>query len=106
MAKYLKIDDVFKALADPTRRRILQLLEGRELTAGEIAAQFDISAPSMSHHFSVLKQADLVASRRGGQQIYYSLNTTVFQEVIAAVLELLPAANPEKEIAWKPDTQT
>lgn len=102
----MKMDSVFKALADPTRRRILQLLEGRELTAGELAEQFDISAPSMSHHFSVLKQADLVASRRGGQQIYYSLNTTVFQEVLAAVMELLPAASPAKEPAWKPDTQT
>lgn len=104
----MKPDSVFKALADPTRRRILQLLDNRELTAGELAEQFDISAPSMSHHFSVLKQADLIASRRGGQQIYYSLNTTVFQEVMAAVMELLPAAEPtaEKEPAWKPDTQT
>lgn len=76
------------------------------MTAGELAEQFDISAPSMSHHFSVLKQADLIASRRGGQQIYYSLNTTVFQEVLAAVMELLPAASPEKEPEWKPDTQT
>ena len=106
LAKYLNINGVFKALADPTRRRILQLLESRELTAGELAEQFDISAPSMSHHFSVLKQADLIASRRGGQQIYYSLNTTVFQEVIAVVMELLPAASSEKEPVWKPDTQT
>ncbi len=99
---------MFKALADPTRRRILQLLEGRELTAGELAEQFAISAPSMSHHFSVLKQADLVASRRGGQQIYYSLNTTVFQEVLAAVMELLPATEmkAEEEPLWKPGTQT
>ncbi len=102
----MKSDSVFKALADPTRRRILQLLEGREMTAGDLAEQFDISAPSMSHHFSVLKQADLVAARRGGQQIYYSLNTTVFQEVIAAVMELLPSANPEEEPVWKPGTQT
>ncbi len=104
----MKSDSVFKALADPTRRRILQLLEGRELTAGELAEQFDISAPSMSHHFSVLKQADLIASRRGGQQIYYSLNTTVFQEVVAAVMELLPTAEikAQEEPQWKPGTQT
>ena len=104
----MKSDSVFKALADPTRRRILQLLEGREMTAGELAEQFDISAPSMSHHFSVLKQADLIASRRSGQQIYYSLNTTVFQEVLAAVMELLPTAETkaEEELQWKPDTQT
>ena len=108
----MKMDSVFKALADPTRRRILQLLGNREMTAGEIADQFDISAPSMSHHFSVLKQADLVASRRSGQQIYYSLNTTVFQEVMAAVLDLLPIAETsldtksKKEPEWKPGTQT
>ena len=108
----MKLDGVFKALADPTRRRILQLLACREMTAGELAEQFDISAPSMSHHFSVLKQADLIASRRGGQQIYYSLNTTVFQEVLAAVMELLPTAEKkaetkaEEEPAWKPGTQT
>ena len=108
MTKYLKIDGVFKALADPTRRRILQLLDNREMTAGELAEQFDISAPSMSHHFSVLKQADLIASRRGGQQIYYSLNTTVFQEVLAAVMELLPASQikADEEPQWKPDPQT
>lgn len=99
----MKMDSVFKALADPTRRRILQLLGDREMTAGEIAEQFSISAPSMSHHFSVLKQADLVASRRSGQQIYYSLNTTVFQEVLAAVIELFP--NTEKEPVWKPNAQ-
>ncbi len=100
------MDDVFKALADPTRRRILQLLGDREMTAGELSAQFDISGPSMSHHFSILKSADLVASRRSGQQIYYSLNTTVFQDVLAAVMELLPAENSEKEPKWKPGTQT
>lgn len=104
----MKSDSVFKALADPTRRRILQLLAGREMTAGDLAEQFDISAPSMSHHFSVLKQADLIASRRGGQQIYYSLNTTVFQEVLAAVMELLPASQTkaDEEPVWKPGTQT
>ena len=110
----MKSDSVFKALADPTRRRILQLLAGREMTAGDLAEQFDISAPSMSHHFSVLKQADLIASRRGGQQIYYTLNTTVFQEVLAAVMELLPVAEikaeakkkADEEPVWKPGTQT
>ena len=104
----MKMDSVFKALADPTRRRILQLLGDREMTAGEIAGLFDISAPSMSHHFGVLKQADLIASRRDGQQIHYSLNTTVFQEVMAAVLELLPTTEltAKREPAWKPGTQT
>lgn len=60
------------------------------MTAGQLAEQFDISAPSMSHHFSVLKLADLVATRRCGQQIFYSLNTTVFQDVLVLLMELLP----------------
>jgi len=74
---------VFKALADPTRREILRLLGRGEMSAGDLAAKFEMSKPSMSHHFTVLKQADLVESRRDGQQIFYSLNTTVIQDVIA-----------------------
>ena len=72
----------FKALADPTRRKIILLLKDRDLTAGEIAEQFDITKPSISHHLNVLKQASLVTDERKGQNIYYTLNTTVFQEVI------------------------
>ncbi len=85
----MRVDQVFKALADPTRRRILRLLSGRELTAGQLADHFSISAPSMSHHFNVLKQADLVTTRREGQQIYYLLNTTVFEDTLATIMELL-----------------
>ena len=81
-------DQVFKALADPTRRMILRLLNDRELTAGQLADYFDISAPSMSHHFNVLKQADLIAARREGQQIFYSLNTTAFQDLMTTMLDL------------------
>ncbi len=73
---------VFKALSDATRREILQLLREGDLTAGEIAEQFDITRPSVSHHLNVLKQANLVQDVREGQNIYYSLNTTVFQELI------------------------
>jgi ArsR family transcriptional regulator len=82
------IDTVFKALADPTRREILRLLNDGEKTAGELSQHFPISGPSMSHHFNVLKQADLVSSRREGQQIYYTLNTTVFQDLLAVLFEL------------------
>jgi DNA-binding transcriptional ArsR family regulator len=74
---------VFKALSDPTRREILRLLTSGEKTAGELAERFDMTKPSMSHHFSVLKDADLVRTRRDGQQIYYSLNTTVVQDFLA-----------------------
>ncbi len=76
-------DALFKALADPTRREILRRLRRREMSAGELAEGFDMSKPSMSHHFTVLKQADLIDSRRDGQQIIYSLNTTVIQDALA-----------------------
>ena len=79
---------VFKALADPTRREVLRLLSHGERTAGELAEQFDMTKPSMSHHFAVLKEADLVRTRREGQQIYYSLNTTVLQDVITRMWDL------------------
>jgi DNA-binding transcriptional ArsR family regulator len=72
----------FKALADPNRRKIILLLKERDMTAGEIAEQFDMTKPSISHHLNTLKQAGLVTDERKGQNIYYSLNTTVFQEVV------------------------
>ena len=72
----------FKALADPTRRKIILLLKDRDLSAGDIAEHFDMTKPSISHHLNALKQASLVTDERKGQNIYYSLNTTVFQEVV------------------------
>jgi len=78
----------FKALSDATRREILRILQKGDLTAGEIADQFDLTKPSISHHLNVLKQADLVQDVRKGQNIYYSLNTTVFQDVLAWLLEM------------------
>jgi len=79
----------FKAIADPTRREILSLLRNGERTAGELAEHFDMTKPSMSHHFTVLKDADLIISRRDGQQIWYSLNTTVVQDLLAWSMDLL-----------------
>ena len=72
----------FKALADPTRRRILELLRDGDLTAGELAEHFDISKPSLSHHLATLKSAGLVSDERRGQNIVYSVNLTVFQELM------------------------
>lgn len=80
--------EVFKALADPTRRQILKLLAGGSKTAGELADAFKITKGSMSHHFNVLKAADLVRTERNGQQIIYSLNTTVFEDVASLLLDL------------------
>ncbi len=79
----------FRALADPTRREILDLLGRGEMTAGALAEKFDMSKPSMSHHFAVLKDADLITSRREGQQIWYALNTTVVQDVMAWAMQLI-----------------
>lgn len=79
--------DVFKALGDPTRRRILELLRDRPLTAGEIADEFHISKPSISHHLSILKNSQLVVDERSGQNIIYSLNMTVFQEIMSWFLD-------------------
>ncbi len=72
----------FKALADPTRRHILELLSSGEMTAGEIAAHFQMAKPSVSHHLNILKSAGLVTDRRQGQNIVYELNLTVFQELM------------------------
>ncbi|HMR91649.1 MAG TPA: autorepressor SdpR family transcription factor [Chitinophagaceae bacterium] len=73
---------VFKALNDPTRRQILELLREKDLTAGEIAEKFSMSWPSISHHLDLLKQARLVTSEKEGQYVYYSLNTTVVDEIM------------------------
>jgi ArsR family transcriptional regulator len=83
------MNQIFKALADPSRREILRLLGRGEMTAGQLAKRFDMTKPSMSHHFAVLKEAALIRSRREGQQIWYSLNTTVVQDVLAWAVDLI-----------------
>lgn len=74
--------DAFKALSDPTRRKILELLQQQSLNAGEIAEYFHISKPSISHHLAILKNSGLIVDERQGQNIVYSLDMTVFQEVL------------------------
>lgn len=81
------MNSVFKALNDPTRREILELLQQRDMTAGEIVEQFNISGPSISHHLDLLKQAGLVSAEKQGQYIYYSLNTTVVDEIMKWFLQ-------------------
>ncbi len=78
---------VFKALNDATRREILELLKDRDMTAGEIAEQFNISKPSISHHLDLLKQAGLVIANKDGQFIHYSINTTVMDEMLKWMLQ-------------------
>jgi ArsR family transcriptional regulator len=82
-------NEAFKALADPTRREILALLRRGEMTAGEIAEKFDMTKPSMSHHFAVLKDAELITSRREAQQIWYGLNTSVVEDLMAWAMDLV-----------------
>jgi ArsR family transcriptional regulator, arsenate/arsenite/antimonite-responsive transcriptional repressor len=79
---------VFKALNDPSRREILEMLRKKDMTAGEIATCFEMSKPSISHHLDLLKQAKLVVDIKKGQFILYSLNTTVLDEVMQWILKL------------------
>ena len=81
-------NDVFKALSDPTRREILDRLKEKDLTAGEIADYFSISKPSISHHLTILKIAGLITQEKKGQFMYYSLNTTVLQDIYSWLLKL------------------
>ena len=89
LSKYInrQVNIIFKALNDPTRREILELLQKKDMTAGDIADQFHISKPSISHHLDLLRQAGLVVSVKEGQFIYYSLNTTVFDEMLKWVMQ-------------------
>lgn len=80
--------DVWKALADPTRRKILELLKKRDMNAGEVAAEFNMTKPSISNHLSILKQADLVDAEKNGQNIVYSLKTSVLEDMLSLISNL------------------
>ncbi|MFI5263693.1 MAG: autorepressor SdpR family transcription factor [Candidatus Kapaibacterium sp.] len=82
------MNTLFKALDDGTRRDIIEMLRKRDMMAGEIAAQFHISKPSISYHLQLLQQADLVVAVKEGQYVRYSLNTTVVQEAITWLMKL------------------
>ncbi|MCI2254873.1 autorepressor SdpR family transcription factor [Domibacillus sp. PGB-M46] len=85
---------VFKALSDPTRRSIIELLKKQDMIAGDIAEHFQMTKPSISHHLHTLQNAGLVLSERKGQHIIYSLNTTVFQDIVSWMLTV---SGKEKE---------
>ncbi|KEF33282.1 MULTISPECIES: metalloregulator ArsR/SmtB family transcription factor [Deinococcus] len=95
-------NEVFRALADPTRRAILRELRGGERTAGELARLFPVAKSTLSGHFAVLRAADLVWTEKRGTQVVYRLNTTVFQEVLADLLDLFGPAGKEVEGEQKP----
>jgi DNA-binding transcriptional ArsR family regulator len=95
----MRTQEIFRAISDPTRREVLKLLQGGSKTAGELAASFNMTKGSLSHHFNILKAADLVRCERRGQQQVYSLNTTVFEDMAALLLDLFrvqPKSGDEK----------
>jgi ArsR family transcriptional regulator, arsenate/arsenite/antimonite-responsive transcriptional repressor len=83
------MNDVFRALSDPTRREILELLRSGPRSSGEIAEKFSTSWATISRHLSVLKDAELILAERNGQHVVYELNTTVFQEVVENLIKWL-----------------
>jgi DNA-binding transcriptional ArsR family regulator len=94
------MSNVFKALADPTRRTILQLLKAGPLTAGELADRFEVSKPTMSAHFAVLREAGLIGSDKDGKHVMYWLNASVLEEALlafAGALDLNVKAGPAEE---------
>jgi ArsR family transcriptional regulator len=87
------LNTLFKALNDPTRREILEMLKDKDMTAGDIADKFDISKPSISHHLDLLRQAGLVVSVKEGQFIYYAINTTVMDEMLKWIMQFKSPPN-------------
>lgn len=98
------MSSVFKALSDPTRRRVLQLLRERAMSAGELSDQFDVSKPTMSAHFAVLKEAGLIHAEKAGKSITYHLQLSVLEDALLGFMQSFgtsadaPAAT-NKEIA-------
>lgn len=88
--------DVFKALSDPTRRKILELLQEKSLNAGEIADYFHITKPSISHHLTILKNSGLIVDERHGQNIVYSLDMSVFQDMMKWFMNFTSMGENEK----------
>lgn len=94
----MSFQDSFKALSDPTRREIINLLKEKPLTAGEIVAHFNMTWATISHHLSILKNADLISDSKQGKFIYYELNLSVFEELISWFMEIKGGNVNEKNI--------
>lgn len=88
LPKQENMNEVFKALNDPARREILKMLQKQDMTAGDIAAKFEMTAPSISHHLDKLKRAGLVTAIKQGQFISYSLNTTIIDDLLQYIITL------------------
>src|SRR5437762_1636440 len=100
------MNHLFQALSDPTRRKILDMLKKKDLTAGEIADEFSMTKPSISHHLDILKRANLVVSEKEGQFITYSINTTELDELIKWMYKLSGKKSPPAGQARKIKTST
>ena len=87
---------VFQALSDPTRREILRLLRKRAMTAGEISDKFALARSTLSGHFNILKNAGLIVAEKNGTSIVYSLNVSVVEQTLGAVMDLLDVGKPPK----------
>lgn len=90
-------DSVFRAIADPQRRKILKMLQQGSMTAGEIAAAFAITKGSLSYHFNILKEAELIRCERRTQEQVYSLNTSVFEDISSMLLDLFQKPMAERK---------
>ena len=90
------MSDIFKAIADPTRRKVLELLRQRPMTAGELAGHFPVSRPTMSAHFAVLREADLIDSLKIGTTITYQLKLSVLEDALLGFARLFAAGEPAK----------
>jgi len=93
----LGLQNTLRALADPVRREILELLKGGKLSAGEIGSHFDITGAAISRHLSVLKEADLIRDARSGKYIYYELNASVLEEILLWVTQLKGATEHDPQ---------
>ncbi|MFN8094774.1 MAG: autorepressor SdpR family transcription factor [Vicinamibacteria bacterium] len=93
------MNEIFRALADPTRREVLRLLRARDLTAGEIAERFPLAKSTLSGHFAVLKQAGLIVAEKRGTTVVYSLNASALEDALGAAMEMLKIGKDRKEKA-------
>jgi ArsR family transcriptional regulator, arsenate/arsenite/antimonite-responsive transcriptional repressor len=104
--KYRPMNEVFQALSDPTRREILRLLQGSDMTAGDISDRFPLAKSTLSGHFNVLKHAGLIVAEKNGTTVVYSLNVSAVEQTLAAVMNLLAVGKNSQNGARKKGAQT
>lgn len=99
------MNTVFKALSDPTRRKVLELLSARPMTAGELADQFPVSRPTMSAHFAILREADLISAEKIGTTITYQLRLSVLEEALLGFAGLLGVTSKQRPAPARPSSK-